>query len=381
VEIEVGYYHQGSAGRISHDAGFGIDIDWDIDLLSGYPYKVFLKGAPSYRLLEQLRLVPQMVSWTLRNRQIPLLIMGWSSEVIWLIWLLRILLHAPVIMMCETTPLSFAAASKPRWRVMLLNWLLQHTTANLYIGSRNRAFLFESGVSGKALFPAPYSIDNDRFATEADRLLPQRRELCRRFGLDPDLPTFLFCGKLIAKKRPLELLDAYLSAGLADRVQLVYVGEGELRSQLEHRIQTLGLQNVHLLGFFNQNDMPLAYVLGELLCLISDPTETWGLVVNEAMACGRPVIVSTTVGCAPDLVGAENGWVTQMNEQERLAETLLQALERNEQWGIMGRAGRTLVSKNTFSEMASGAVSALDFVRGTRRGDEPPFPKMQHAMK
>jgi glycosyltransferase involved in cell wall biosynthesis len=379
VEIEVGYYHQGTAGRVSHDAGFGIDINWDIDLLSGYSYKIFLEDTPNYRLSEQLKLVHPMVSWALKNRQIPLLIMGWFSELIWLIWLLRILLHAPVIMMCETTPLSFAAASKPRWRIMLLNWLLQHTTANLYIGSRNRDFLLASGVSARVLFPAPYSIDNDRFAAEADRLLPQRRELCRRFGLDPALPTLLFCGKLIGKKRPLQLLDAYLSAGLADRAQLVYVGEGELRSELEHQIQTLGLQHVHLLGFFNQNDMPLAYVLGELLCLISEPTETWGLVVNEALACGRPVIVSTTVGCGPDLVEIENGWVTQLNDHQRLTETLLLALDRREEWTNMGKAGRTRVSKNTFSEMAAGAVSALDFIQGTCRGEEPPFSTMQRA--
>jgi glycosyltransferase involved in cell wall biosynthesis len=379
VEIEVGYYHQGSAGRVSHDAGFGIDIDWDIDLLSGYSYRIFLKDAPNYRLSEQLKLVPQMVSWALRNRQIPLLIMGWFSELIWLIWLLRILLHAPVIMMCETTPVSFVAASKPRWRITLLNWLLKHTTANLYLGSRNRDFLLESGVSEKVLFSAPYSIDNDRFAAEADRLLPQRRELCRKFDLDPDLPTFLFCGKLIGKKRPLQLLGAYLSGGLADRAQLVYVGEGELRSKLELQIQTLGLQHVHLLGFFNQSDMPLAYVLGELLCLISEPTETWGLVVNEALACGRPVIVSNTVGCSPDLVGGENGWVTKLDDSKQLTETLLQSFDRRHQWEKMGEAGRLRVSKNTYSEMASGVVSALHFIRETQHHEEPPFSSLQRA--
>ena len=89
--------------------------------------------------------------------------------------------------------------------------------------------------------------------------------------MDPELPTYLFCGKLINKKRPLQLLDAYLSAGLAERAQLLYVGEGELRQELEERIRAQGLKHVHLLGFLNQNDMPLAYVLGELLCLISSP--------------------------------------------------------------------------------------------------------------
>ena len=85
--------------------------------------------------------------------------------------------------------------------------------------------------------------------------------------------------------------------------------------------------------------------------------------VNEALACGRPVIVSDMVGCGPDLVGMENGWVIPLNDQKQSARTLLQAFERRADWQKMGEAGRKKVSKNTFSEMASGVVSALQFVR------------------
>ncbi len=371
--IEVSYYHQGTAGRVSHDAGFGIDIDWDIDLLSGYAYRIFLKDTANYHWIEQLRLASRMLSWALGNRQIPLLIMGWFSELIWLIWLVRILLHAPVIMMCETTPLSFAATQKPRWRNSLLKWLLQHTAANLFIGSRNQAFLLDHGVLMERLFPAPYSIDNDRFAAEIRRLLPERRELCHKYGLDPDMPTYLFCGKLIHKKRPLQLLDSYLSAGLADRAQLLYVGDGELRSELAQRIQLLRLKHVHLLGFLNQSDMPQAYVLGEILCLVSEQTETWGLVVNEALACGRPVIVSNMVGCGPDLVGVENGWVTPLDEQAELAATLLQAFERRREWGKMGKVGRIKINNHTFSAMAAGVISALHFIQEPSHPNNQPF--------
>jgi glycosyltransferase involved in cell wall biosynthesis len=269
--------------------------------------------------------------------------------------------------MSETTQTSFAAVPKPEWRRCLLRWLLRHTTANLYIGSSNRVFLHEMGVSEDHLFYVPYSIDNARFAAEVDRLLPNRTRLCRQYGLDAELPTYLFCGKLVNKKRPLQLLDAYLSAGLADRAQLLYVGEGELRSELERRIQTAGLKHVHLLGFLNQTEMPLAYVLGELLCLISGPTETWGLVVNEALACGRPVIISDTVGCGPDLVRAENGWITQVNDQNQLTSTLLQAFEQRAEWDKMADVGRRIVSKNTFSGMVSGVLSALQFIRDTQQ--------------
>jgi glycosyltransferase involved in cell wall biosynthesis len=359
-DIEVGYYHQGTAGRVSHDIGFGIDMAWDIDLLSGYPNRIFIKDVSNYQILEQLKVAPQLLTWSLKDKKTPLLLMGWFAEMTWLIWFLRIILKAPVIVMCETTPLSFTATGKPGWRTFILSWLIRHTTVNLFIGSRNKAFLIERGARMERLFPVPYSIDNFRFATKANRLLPKRCELCCKYGLDPELPTYLFCGKFINKKRPLQLLDAYVSADLAEGAQLLYVGEGELRQQLELRIQAYRLKHVHILGFLNQSEMPLAYVLGEILCLISDPTETWGLVVNEALACGRPVIVSDTVGCSPDLVGVENGWVTPVDDHDQLTRILHQAFVQHADWNKMGEIGRTKVFNNSFSKMASGVISAVE---------------------
>jgi glycosyltransferase involved in cell wall biosynthesis len=359
IDLAVGYYHQGTAGRIGHDAEFGIDLEWDIDLLDGYPHTIFFEGRATHHWLEQTKAAARLLPWALQGRQTPLLLMGWFNELVWLIWLLRIFRRAPTIAMSETTPLSFAATTKPRWRVSLLRWLLQHTTAILFIGNRNRVFLMEMGVSEKRLFRVPYSIDNVRFSTDVDRLLPGRHMLCRKYDINPELPTFLFCGKLIHKKRPLQLLEAYLAAGLADQAQLLYVGEGELRPELEHRIQALGLKHVHLLGFLNQTEMPLAYVLGELLCLISEPTETWGLVVNEALACGRPVMISDVVGCGMDLVGVENGWVIPFDNHDKLTQSLLNAFRQYADWTCMGEHGREKVAGYTFTSMAKGVKAAL----------------------
>jgi glycosyltransferase involved in cell wall biosynthesis len=86
-------------------------------------------------------------------------------------------------------------------------------------------------------------------------------------------------------------------------------------------------------------------------------------VVNEALACGRPVIVSDAVGCGPDLVGPENGWTTHLDDHILLTGALLQAFDQRDQWDQMGAAGRKKVSKNTFSEMACGVASALQFIR------------------
>lgn len=362
VEVEVLYYYQGAAGKVEFDPGFGIDMEWDLDLLSGYPYSICLKGTPDYSLWEQIRVLPGLLAWSLKDRSVPLLFMGWFVEVVWLIWLLRILVHLPVMAFSETTPQSFANRPKPVWRSYLLGWLLRHTQAVMFIGQRNRLFYEDMGVSPNRLFFTPYSVDNEYFAEESERISLRKRGLRKAHGLDPDLPVFQFSGKLIPKKRPLELLEAYLAAGLQDHAQLFYVGEGILRAEIEQRAADAGANHVRCSGFLNQSQMPMAYALGDLLCLLSDADETWGLVVNEALACGLPVIVSNAAGCSPDLVSEENGWVVCLDDKEQLVRTLRDAYNRRDDWLRMGAAGERKVAEYNYAKMTSGICSALQFI-------------------
>lgn len=362
IDIEVGYYHQGTAGRSDLDADFGIDIEWDIDLLSGYDHRIFCDGKASYSLREQLQIAPRLLTWSMRNRQTPLLLVGWFVHLIWLVWLIRVAIGAKVLVLAENNLLSAAMAAPSNNRKRLLGWLLRHSAVCLYIGQRNREFYLTHGVAAERLFHVPYSIDNKRFSQTAHDLLPQRNELCRTYGLTPELPVFLFCGKLIHKKRPVQFLEAYLAAELKDRAQLLFVGEGVLRPEIEARARQADARNVHSLGFLNQSQMPLAYVLGELLCLISEPTETWGLVVNEALACGRPVIVSDTVGCSVDLVQPANGWVVGLDDHDEIVNTLRTAYEHYAAWPQMGEHGRQRIQANSFAAMADGTCAALEFM-------------------
>ena len=362
VSIDVGYYHHGPAERKFLDPGFGIEFEWDVDLLSGYPHRFFYDGPACYSTREQIAVARRCLPWALKETRSPLLLMGWFAEVVWLVWLLRVMRDTPILVLAETNRLSFQASPKPWFRVALLRTLLSHTSAVPCIGNRNRSFMAEMGVPKEKLFPAPYSVDNDRLSTQKKQLSPRRVELHRGYGLDPDLPAFLFCGKLIPKKRPLELLEAYLAAGLKDRAQLIYVGDGILGDRIKHRASDAAANHVHLLGFFNHSEMPRAYVIADVLCLPSDARETWGLVVNEALACGLPVIVSDACGCAPDLVGPDNGWSIPCDDGEALKQTLTDALQRREEWPAMGRAGRQKVAGHTFGALAQGVKEALSSI-------------------
>nr|MBA3868212.1 glycosyltransferase family 4 protein [Anaerolineae bacterium] len=108
-----------------------------------------------------------------------------------------------------------------------------------------------------------------------------------------------------------------------------------------------------------------AYILGDILCLISN--ETWGLVVNEAMACSLPVIVSNSVGSQLDMVTADNGWVVPSNDMEALINALCTAYEQRSEWAHMGEAARTRVSQHTFALMAEGVKRALNAIEIANR--------------
>lgn len=359
INIEVGYCHPGSTHNKVYDPGFNQMIAWDIDLLNGYTHRFFNLTFNQLGLKDQLMLLPKVVPWALRNPKVPLLIIGWFSELTWLVWLIRILLGMPVLITGDNTLLYADLSQRPTWRERLLKWLLLHTNAVLYYGILNKQFWLSKGVKKQQLFYTPHSIDNRRFQIQFSRLIPKRADICKQYGLDPKLPTFLYCGKLIEIKRPLELLEAFLEADLMHKAQLIYVGDGILRAKLEKRIIADNIIHVSCIGFINQSLMPLAYVLGELLCVVSQ-SETWGLCVNEALACGRPVLATDRVGSVPDLVHSDNGWVVPFANPKLLARALNQAYHNYNNWPVMGEQGQKLVEGYTYSKMVFGIKQALN---------------------
>ena len=189
LDVEVTYYHQGTAGRMGHDAEFGLDFEWDLDLLGGYRHNILQSSSATYTWSEQTRVAQRLVPWVLRD-QSPVLLMGWFSEITWLVWLLGVIQHVPILVLSETTPLSFRASYKPRWRVRLLSWLLRRSAACLYIGTRNRTFLSGMGVDKERLFHCPYSVDNSFFTSRPPGSCRSARKIvfntgwthpCRRF--------------------------------------------------------------------------------------------------------------------------------------------------------------------------------------------------------
>lgn len=172
-------------------------------------------------------------------------------------------------------------------------------------GQSAREYLLAKEIREERIFVAPNAVDNDLFSSLAAVARGDPNANRRKLGL-PDRYV-LFVGRLVPEKGVFDLLGAY--AGLEEQVRrelgLVFVGDGSARQELQRRASELRVGEIRFAGFAHRDQLPSYYALAEMLVLPTY-TDVWGLVVNEAMACGLPVIVSHVAGCVRDLV--REGW-------------------------------------------------------------------------
>ncbi len=335
--------------------GFGVAFTWDVPVLEGYAWRdapVRLRGKPWPAFLARSIARPAQLLRELRPDAV--LLTGWH------VWpLVQMLIAArragiPVVMRGE----SNALRARPRHVRALHRWLLGQCAAFLPIGQASRAFYKGYGVADAQLFDAPYCVDNTRFAQQAAQCEPQRAELRARWAIPADAVCFCYAGKLEPKKRILDLLQALKLAIPASsrRLHLLVIGTGELMAQAqafaaEHKLP------VTFAGFLNQSEIPGAYVAADALVLPSDFGETWGLVVNEAMACGRAALVSDRVGCAADLiVPDETGAVFPFGDTAGLARALVDMAQDSARLRAMGERARAHVMQGYTVERSTQAT-------------------------
>jgi glycosyltransferase involved in cell wall biosynthesis len=172
-------------------------------------------------------------------------------------------------------------------------------------GKASFKYLQSLGSPETKIATAPNAVDNNLFAAQAAKVRGAAPEFRRKLKL-PDR-FILFVGRLVPEKGVFDLLAAYarLEGSLRSAIALVFAGDGISKRELKSRAGQVNPGNIIFTGFLHREDLPAYYALAEVLVLPthSDP---WGLVVNEAMACGLPIIVTDVAGCSDDLVS--NGW-------------------------------------------------------------------------
>jgi glycosyltransferase involved in cell wall biosynthesis len=360
VEFEAAFVDLPDAAR--QGEGFGIPFQWDIPVLDGYPWTCL----PSWRV------GPAMLHRALRARARirdlradVIMLMGWHSVPMVQVLFAAAAEGVPVLMRGDSNAL--------RKRGPLVRFLhrrmLRRVSAFLVVGRANRDFYRSYGVPESHLFVSPHFIENARFAADARELRGRRPRLREEFGIRADSACFLFAGKFESKKRPRDLIEAL--ALVRQRrpdlsIQALFVGAGALGDELRSRAESTGV-DVRFAGFLNQTEIAKAYVASDALVLPSDYGETWGLVVNEAMACGLPALVSDRVGCGPDLiVPGETGEAFPFGDIAALASVLERWASAQGLLRAMGERAEQHVNRHfTLEQSVEAIVSATrQFAQG-----------------
>ena len=348
--------------------GFGVAFQWDVPLLDGYRHVVLRNVARAPSVTRFGGCDTPEIAARIRDGGFDALVVNG--------WVVRSCLQALFACRRHGVPCIVRGESntmrrRPWHKRLVHRWLLRQYAAFLAIGKSNEAFYRRHGVPAEHIFRTPYCVENERFAEAAGAFRTARDAHRAAWGIPADACVFLFCGKLIPKKRPadlLEALDRLISgaAPLSSAVHALIAGDGDLRTALARSAQERRLP-VSFAGFLNQRELPKAYAVSDCLVLPSDDGETWGLVVNEAMACGLPAVVSDRVGCHPDLVApGKTGTVFPCGDVAALADALRGIAQSSGKRRALGQNANALVcGAFNYDAVAAGTLDAVRYV--TRR--------------
>ena len=349
-------------------AGFAVEFDWDVALLDGYQYR-FLKNIarnPSVARFSGLD-TPELLSVIERETFDAVIIIGWhyksAWQALWACWKTK----TPVMMRSDSNLHTERSLAKKIVKKPFYSWFIPKLDACLPVGTWSRDYFLHYGARPDRIFIVPHVVDVDFFRKEAESWRPRRSELRRRWHLVEDATVFLFAGKFIPKKRPLDFVHAIASANSnGNRIMGLMVGDGPLREACEETVRVTTAP-IRFAGFLNQSEIPSAYSVADALVLPSDGGETWGLVVNEAMASGRPSLVSDRVGCGPELiVPGETGEIFACGDTRRLASLLGSYGKQRDRLKEMGVEAEQKTTQHVAAAVRA-VISALDAVNQDAR--------------
>jgi glycosyltransferase involved in cell wall biosynthesis len=344
------------------DEEFGLTFSWDTELVRGQDACTFLSqvkhgGATS----------PESVSTRGLSRVLSalrpgaVLLTGYQPAFYLKSFYCATKLGCPILFRAETTDHAEQRNRAKSWvRDHLLRSLYSRCSRLLPIGVRSMEHYRRLGCPENKLFRSPYCVDTTPFrCDERDR--SRLRDATRTsLGLERGSIAVLFCGKLSRRKGPHVLLDGLksLPADTRRRTTLLFMGEGQDRPELEALAGADPFLETRFVGFKNQSELSDYYHAADLLVLPSVHSETWGLVVNEALHHGVPCVVSDAVGCAPDLIDPGiTGEIAASGSVESLRDAVLRLLPQIGSPKLRERC-RGKIAGYTVEKAASGMAEA-----------------------
>lgn len=358
LDLRVAYCSLRGA-EAGYDPEFQTSVQWDVPLLDGYSWvEVRNEGSGADTF------------WGLYNPGLRGLIrtgkfdavvcyLGYLNRSFWLARLAAKDAGSAFLFGTDAHTLKPRDGGSWKSRIKKFLWpILFRRADQIFVPSTGAFELIESfGISRERITLTPYAVDNEWWKAQSAQL--DREELRAKWGARPGQPVILSCAKLQPWKRPMDLLHAFSNAALPDAL-LIFAGDGPLRSQVESEVRRLALsEQVRFLGFVNQSQLPALYTAADLLVLPSS-YEAFAVVVNEAMCCHCPAIVSDQVGAARDLVApVRPDFVFPAGDVDALTKTLRAAFADREQLHETARRGYQHVETHSPQRTVAGTVEAV----------------------
>jgi glycosyltransferase involved in cell wall biosynthesis len=360
LDLVVFFAHRATA-RDQAKAGFGVEFEWDANLLCGYNYE-FLRNTATCPALDRFSGcdTPEIGERFRKDRFDALLVQGWYLKSF-----LQALLAAksqglPVLVRGDSHLGTPRSTLKRTMKAAAFPLFLRLFDAALFVGERSRAYWTHYRYPATRLFFSPHCVDADWFSSRATARA--RNDLRVRLSIGSEAKVALFAGKLVPLKRVIDVVAAVARLKSEGRdLSLLVAGAGPAETEISEEARKAGIP-IHMLGFCNQTVMPQAYAAADFLVLPSE-RETWGLVANEALACGRPVVLSDAVGSAPDLAGdGTAGRVFPVRDVRALAHAIADLLDHPPSSAAI--AAKSLAF--SVEHAAQGIVRAVEFVADRR---------------
>jgi glycosyltransferase involved in cell wall biosynthesis len=330
-----------------HDPGFGKSIQWDIPLLEGYGYEFVENiakdpGSHHYNGINNPGLIQSIKDWGAD----AVLIYGWAFKSH-----LKVIRYfhrkIPVLFRGDSVSLSSLPPIKKIARNFFLRWVYRNINYALYVGTHNKNYFEEFGLRESQLIFAPHAVDNERFNIGVKNETGRIYEWKQALGINPGEIVFLYAGKLDENKN-VRMAAEVFSELKNIHAHFIIAGNGATEQQLKDDFSSN--EKIHFLPFQNQSKMPVLYGLSDVF-LLPSLSETWGLSINEAMACGKAILASSACGAATDVVkDGQNGFVFLSNDKDDLELKMKLITENTNTLAEMGAESAKIIKEWTFGK-------------------------------
>lgn len=267
--------------------------------------------------------------------------------------------NVPFIIISESNFLSRQSKIKSLVKSILLTPVIKRASAYLPLGKYAGDYLTYYGAKKDNMFYFPNTPDIDYFIKESDEYRNEKPKIKKDLGLDTKF-VILFVGRLVKEKGLFTLIRAFKEVKEAfTDLFLLIVGDGELKDELKEFVSREEINDVHFTGVIQNKELPKYYGISDIFVLTSY-YEPWGVVVNEAMASGLPIIISDKVGAKGDLLlEGGNGYSFQSNNFIELKECILSLLKTPDLINKMGQNSRKIIKKFVYSYCEKNLKMAL----------------------